>query len=957
MRRLLQLFLLLSVPLLAQQITLVPDPDPGAPAEHGLEKLEASLLARGASVERASQVAGAGGDIVVLAGLCSGEGAAAAVLKAENVPCPDVAEAVIVHHTQLQAKPALVLAGSDARGLMYAALDVARRVSWRDVPGAPFAGVRDVQETPYVSERAVSIYTMQRAYFESRLFDETHWERYFDLLAESRIDSFVVIFGYENGGFMAPLYPYFFNVDGFPDVELVGITKAQQENNTAAFRRMMEIAHTRGIDVTVAIWDHIYRGGVQGGGIAGASEKAGERVPGLVWGLTAENLASYNKAAVRKLIDVFPEIDALQFRMHGESGLKRDEMPAFWHEIFTMVHQKRPNVRVDLRAKELPDSIIEDALDQGLQARIATKFWMEQMGLPFHPTHINRQDQDDRRHGYADLMKYPQRYRVHWRLWNGGTTRLLLWADPDYVKRFAASAKLYDGDSYEVNEMLATKMLAEPHDREPLDILNPKYRYYDYEFERYWHFYQLWGRLGYNPNTPREVWEQEFTKRFGDEAGQHLMQGLHLASHVLPRIVAASYRYRLFPTTRGWAEMTRMGDLPEYAKDEEGSDIQQFMNVREGAKSILEGTDTPQRRPEDISRWYEHTSRQILKQISLAEELAGSTRGKEFLSTVTDLRILAYLAQYHSQRLRAGVNYNLFKESGDLFAFDDALEYERRAIQAWQKIVDSAGDVYNEYLAFGVHDKGFPRHWTEELQNLRQGLERLQAERKNADARAAGSQPQIAHVPLHRAGLHEPLRIRATVGSASPLKEVRVAVSKGNEYETVAMRSTGDGMYAAEIAPVGAESQIRYVIEAETSSGSKSTYPPEGKAAPAVVIVTADNEPPRASVQRAQGVKPGTDLKVTARVADPSGVKWVRLRYRHATQVEDYETAEMKLNPATGLYEGVIPGSFIIPKWDLMYFVEAVDTKGNGRMYPDLEEEMPYIFAEMNRGSGQSYPK
>ena len=137
------------------------------------------------------------------------------------------------------------------------------------------------------------------------------------------------------------------------------------------------------------------------------------------------------------------------------------------------------------------------------------------MGLPFHPTHINTEDQHNRRHSYADLLRYPQRYRVHWQLWSGGTTRLLLWGDPDYVRRFAATARLYDGDSFEINEMLATKMLGEPHDEKPLDILNSSYRYYDYEFERYWQFYRLWGRLSYNPETPAEVWEHEFTTRFG----------------------------------------------------------------------------------------------------------------------------------------------------------------------------------------------------------------------------------------------------------------------------------------------------------------------------------------------------------------------------------------------------------------------------------------------------------
>ena len=111
-------------------------------------------------------------------------------------------------------------------------------------------------------------------------------------------------------------------------------------------------------------------------------------------------------------------------------------MAGFWHEVFSFIKRTKPGLRLDLRAKELPDSIIEDALDQGLKTRVATKYWMEQMGLPFHPTHVNVENQHDRRHGYADLLHYPQRYRVHWRLWNGGTTRLLLWGDPEYVRRF-----------------------------------------------------------------------------------------------------------------------------------------------------------------------------------------------------------------------------------------------------------------------------------------------------------------------------------------------------------------------------------------------------------------------------------------------------------------------------------------------------------------------------------------
>jgi hypothetical protein len=250
---------------------------------------------------------------------------------------------------------------------------------------------------------------------------------------------------------------------------------------------------------------------------------------------------------------------------------------------------------------------------------------MEQVGLPFHPTHVNTPNQHDRRAGYADLLHYPQRYRVQWQLWTAGTTRLLLWGDPEYVRRFAESARLYDGNSFEINEMLATRMLGEPSDEAPLPILNSRYRYYDYEFERYWAFYRMWGRLTYNPQTAPEVWESGFENRSG-EAGIHVMKALETASGVLPRIVAAAYRYDYFPTTRGWAEMNRQDSLQKFAT-EENSDIQQFENARAEARSRLQGTDTPMRRPPETASWFTQTANAIMSELALAGKTIGPKGG------------------------------------------------------------------------------------------------------------------------------------------------------------------------------------------------------------------------------------------------------------------------------------------------------------------------------------------
>ena len=210
--------------------------------------------------------------------------------------------------------------------------------------------------------------------------------------------------------------------------------------------------------------------------------------------------------------------------------------------------------------------------------------------------------------------------------------------------------------------MLATKMLGEPHDAEPFELLTPAYRHYKYEFERYWHYYQVWGRVSYNPKRSPELWEREFARRFGPEAGPRVMEALHAASNVLPRIVAASYNYRYFPTTRGWAEMMRLGDLPEYAKGT-GTDVEQFQSYRDAASELLAGEFTAKRTPFQTSQWFADVADQILADVDAASAAATDLQGtaaREFRATTTDLKILAYLARYHASRMKAAVWYNVY---------------------------------------------------------------------------------------------------------------------------------------------------------------------------------------------------------------------------------------------------------------------------------------------------------
>lgn len=824
-----------------------------SPAAHGLEKLKQVLAERDG-----------GGDYYMVAGLSSGNSPASGLLKEEGLLLPEGKESLRVHKSTYKGHPALILCGGDEVGLMYAALDVAKRISWADDPVNLFEHVINIAESPDVQERAVSMGTFNRAYFEQRLHDPEYWKAYFDMMAENRLNQFVLIFGYKNNqyrepNFTAPVYPNFFNVDEFPNIRLSNVSSIQQKKNRESLQRMIDLAHGRGIGFGVGLWDQMERSKHYLAMADGEGAMPDDFPPNLVWGLSKENLIPYTKIAMRKFFREFPEIDLVQFRMHWESGIEGEVALEFWKEIFGMIKGECPGIKIEARAKDVPDETLYDGVDTGADFRVVTKHWMEQMGMPFHPTHINKPNQHDRRHGYADLLRYPKRYGFKWRVWSGGTTRALLWGDPEWVKLFAEGSHLYGGLGYEFNEPLYFKMNGSKHDAPTTDLLNPDNRYYLYEFERYWHYYQVMGRVGYNPDTPADIWEMEFKQRFGGEAGLLVMDALHQASRILPRIVSASYLYARFASPQGWPELQRMESLQYFSEKSRPSDIQQFASPMEEAQMIMRGEYTVRRTPSQTSEWFRNTADGVLGRVAKAEQAIAGDPSKEFTSTATDLKMLAQLALYHSYRLKAAVRYNLYKLSGDPAFFDEAIELESLAVAAYGGMVDAAGKVYNMQLDFGSNKSLFPGHWKDEHQRLVKELAGLKKERR-------------AVVP----------------GAVTPPKRWPGAMGK-------------------------------------------------------------DADPPRVALDRIETAPLKKALAVSVKAEDPSGIGFVNLRFRRVTQFEDYESVEMVLNRSTGRYEAEIPASMFDGKYDVMYFVEAMDAVGNGRMYPDMEVETPYVTVKLLR--------
>jgi hypothetical protein len=138
---------------------------------------------------------------------------------------------------------------------------------------------------------------------------------------------------------------------------------------------------------------------------------------------------------------------------------------------------------------------------------------------------------------------------------------------------------------------------------------------------------------------------------------------------------------------------------------------------------------------------------------------------------------------------------------------------------------------------------------------------------------------------------------------------------------------------------------------AQFTGAAANEFHPTGemKPAPRYTSAAGDHEPPMVVHRPVTTASVSEPLAVTAEVSDPSGVKWVRLRYRSVNQHQDYQRLPMLPLGNTEQYRAVIPAEDIAPTWDVMYFIEAMDQRGNGRIHPDLNKETPYVIVKLQR--------
>jgi hypothetical protein len=861
------------------------------------------------------------------------------------------------------------ITGGDLRGLMYGLLDAAAQVRARGrvLPskGAPATRIRGVRYFLHNEE-------LERDWF----YSQDYWVEYIRMLARNRFNRFNLVFAHQTG-YLAPPYPFWIALAEFPEIRVPGLTDDQRQRNLEMLRFISQTAADHGIDFTLGVWEH----NVQ------TNQKP------TTTGITDENIGPYSRAALKAVLAACPAIRSVQMRTNSESGIPSDRQVEFYGKwVFPAIREAGRRVTLDLRGWIMRPGLMEAALGSGVPLRMSTKYWGEHLGRPYPPAETWPG------YSYLNFLERPdgrgRPWDFYFELWGLGSHRLLLWGEPEYVRRAVSTFDLSGAGGFEIDPPLAQKGFGNRPGQWGVFTEAAKDRkFWKWEFERYWMFYLLWGRLSYDPKTPEAVWTSELQRRFGP-AAEDVYSAYRASGRVLNEIVAA---HLADPNMYIWPEVNPGGLIDAY-REVRPSDFRLIATIPEAVRNRVEGIGSAKQTPVETAARLHAAALETEQAVKRAgERLAANV---EWRSSEPDFLVLAHLARFHGRRQMAADQLEYFYQTGDPAGLDTARREARGALRVWESLAKLTDGVYPAEMAFGPDDVS---HWKDRLPYLAHDLKTIE-ERAGIFERFGrfdfgfdfgGPAPEARPMSYR----NDPYVMRHTVEPRfqavdsktlysdqtgfgwtgdgerrdapmewTPYLDIRAAVRdpkrlpanalfgdsiRGRGPQTFRIRAA-DGEYAVKfLAPDG--SATEKIVAAR--GGVLDVAFPEGEWNVAGLVVTSSQTRPAPAPQRwsrpldrpamihvpPKSAAAGKPLALALKVWPLKDATTVRLHYRAVNQLAKFKTLDAPASKASF----VIPPDDLSPRWDLMYYFEVLNRECSGWFEPDPDRATPYYVVKV----------
>ena len=570
--------------------------------------------------------------------------------------------------------------GSDASGVLYGCLDLARRV--RETGGLP--AVLDFADRPQFVLRGPNIgmqkttVTYDGATYDYRytpeefpfFYDKALWTRYLDFLLENRMNTLYLWNGHP--------FTSLLKLPKYPDAQ--ELTDEQLARNMEMFRWLTAEADKRAVWVIQAFYNiHI--------------SHALARSRGLPFqhSTPSEFTGAYTRYCISEFIRTYPNVGLMMTLgealrpQYGPEWLTKTIIPGVKDGMKELGTTQEPPIIVRAHATR-----IEDAIKQA---------------LPLYKNIYTMHKWNGESLTWTDVRG--EVLRMHRSLVELGSAHIanihllsnlepFRWGDPEFIQKTLQSCQRIGIKGVHVYPLRYW------------DWPNSADNSAELQFERDWIWFEAWARYAWNPNrdpaAERRYWIGRIAERYGSAgAAAHILDAYELSGICAPRLLPR------IGITEGNRQSLTLGMLMTQLIDPE----------RYSALTLLwEGDAPPGERLHDyVSKEWEHKPHEGETPVGVAAEVERSaiaavgaieaarplvtTNREEFERLANDMHAMEAQYRYYNAKTRAAalvLRYGYSRDIGDLRA---ALPLLRESVGYYQALVALTDKTYRE--ACSVH--------------------------------------------------------------------------------------------------------------------------------------------------------------------------------------------------------------------------------------------------------------
>lgn len=587
--------------------------------------------------------------------------------------------------------------GGDARGLMYAGLELAEDLqTGRDllalgtVGGKPYMAYRGIKFNIPLDARTPSYDDTGDAAQQNivTMWDFEFWKNYLDNMARYRYNlltlwnlhpypSMVKVPGYEDvalndvcvyTGPVTDKTDKNWTKEGIQDpAQLRVVKKITIDEKIAFWKKVFQYADDRGIDIHWYQWNvHIH----------------GAEKHGIVNKQNNPETIDYLQKSVKQFMLTYPTVkgigvtagESVDNSIKGEYSIENFIWLTYGKGIME-AKAINPNINCTFifRQHESDMNLISTAFKE-YKGPLDTefKYARARMFSSENPTWFNRIYKDE---VTAHHIKV-------WMNMRNDDIFTFRWGNPGYANAFIKNMPkdlmagyFWGPDGYIYGRDFHSK-----------DERVPKY-----EIDKQWYLFMIWGRAGYDPDLPESFYINQIAAHFPGSDARSIYDTWNATADMIAWVDKIHYRQNDAEfLAEGCFDIIRFKDVNAFARNDGMPD----QGVTAIGDFVTKGKQAEELTPFDVAGKLDEASKKLID--GAASIAAGNNA--ELQQTLGDFEAMGYLAQYYGHKIRGATYLSLYRLNGDEKSKQQAVAELEAGVNSWERYAKAASTYYKPQL-------------------------------------------------------------------------------------------------------------------------------------------------------------------------------------------------------------------------------------------------------------------